>query len=183
MSSFYLKFPHWPEKHAKLHVFGAFEADFCSIIENSPPPEGIWWGSCEEVAVIRAEEPIEFPISAEKSVSISVKTFFFWDHLFSNGKSVSISDFGRKIRLNFGSVVSLFQKKPPPFPNPGYAPDLWCVIERQKRHCAVAEKLLQKMALIFLTQFIWHKTLHSWRLNLPNAHSSGVRTLPDLGSV
>ena len=51
--------------------------------------------------------------------------FFFGDHLFLGGKTVSNSDFGR-IRLNllwkqwkFGSrsltVVSLFQKSPPPF--------------------------------------------------------------------
>ena len=32
--------------------------------------------SCEGVAVIRAEEPFEFAISAEKAVSISVKAFF-----------------------------------------------------------------------------------------------------------
>ena len=29
--------PHWPEKYAKSHVFSAFEADFCSKNENSPP--------------------------------------------------------------------------------------------------------------------------------------------------
>ena len=33
--------PHWPEKHAKSHVFGAFENKFCSKNENSPP-QGIW---------------------------------------------------------------------------------------------------------------------------------------------
>ena len=29
--------PHWPEKYAKYHVFRAFEANFCSKNENSPP--------------------------------------------------------------------------------------------------------------------------------------------------
>ena len=66
-------------------------------------------------------QTIKFEITAEKSVSISVKTFFFEDHLILGGKkfeleisaekSVSISvktvflfrrsaDFGRKKRLN-----------------------------------------------------------------------------------
>ena len=101
---------------------------------KTAPPEGIWCRSCKGFVVIRPEEPFEFPISAEKSVSISVKTFFFWRS----------PVFGRKIRLNFqfwpknpsqfrinrlnliqeqwkfGSrsltVVSLFQKSPrPPF--------------------------------------------------------------------
>ena len=35
--------PHWPEKYAKSHVFSAFEADFCSRNENSPPPKEIFW--------------------------------------------------------------------------------------------------------------------------------------------
>ena len=68
--------PHWSEKYAKSHVFGAFEADFCSKYENSPlPPKGFGCRSCEGVAVSRPEEPCEFPISAEKSVSISDKPF------------------------------------------------------------------------------------------------------------
>ena len=29
--------PHWPEKCAKSHVFGAFEAEFCYKNENSTP--------------------------------------------------------------------------------------------------------------------------------------------------
>ena len=41
----------------------------------------------------------EFPISAGKTLAISVKTFFFWDHLFSVGKTAWIPDFGRKIPL------------------------------------------------------------------------------------
>ena len=92
--------------------------------ENSPP------------------KTFEFPNLAEKSVSISVKTFFFffWRP----------PDFGLKKRLNFRAfrdipsqfsdkpcetdsrtmkiwvkVVSTFltlsKKSPPPFPNPGYA--------------------------------------------------------------
>ena len=90
--------------------------------------------------MIRLEEPFEFRISAEKFVSISVKTFFFF---------LRSPVFGRKNHLNFGfrpknpsqfrinrlnliqeqwkfgsrllTVVSLFQNSPPLFRNPGYA--------------------------------------------------------------
>ena len=78
-----------------------------------------------------AQKTFEFPISAEKSLSILVKTFFFFflrppdfgrknhsqfrwrpffflffffffgDHLSLGAKNVRISDFGRKITLNF----------------------------------------------------------------------------------
>ena len=53
---------------------------------KAAPPKGFGSGSCEGVAVIRPEEPFEFVISAGKSVSVSMKTFFFGDHLFLGGK-------------------------------------------------------------------------------------------------
>ena len=80
-------------------------------MKTAPPSKGFGRRSCEGVALIRPEEQFEFPISAEKSVSISVEItcflfflsiFFFGDHLFSGGRTVRISDFGRKFRLNFG---------------------------------------------------------------------------------
>ena len=52
--------------------------------------------------------------SGEKSVSILVKTFFFFffflfgDHLNLGEKNVWISDFGRKISLNFGEDLFFF---------------------------------------------------------------------------
>ena len=66
-----------------------------------------------------AEKTFEFPISAKKSLSISVKTFvFFGDHLILGGKNVRISDFGPKITLNFGEDIRIFEglclKSPPP---------------------------------------------------------------------
>ena len=59
--------PHWLVKYAKSHVFGAFEADFLWKIKNSPPHR-------------KTASPLtfEFPNLAEKSVSILVKTFFFF---------------------------------------------------------------------------------------------------------
>ena len=60
--------PHWPEKYAKLHVFSAFDAYFCS--KNDPPLKGFRSRSCEGVAVSRPEEAFEFVNSAEKSVSL-----------------------------------------------------------------------------------------------------------------
>ena len=74
--------PHWLVKYAKSHVFGAFKADFWWKIENSPPPKEIGCRSCEVHVVILPEKAFKFPISAEKAVSILVKTFFlttcFW---------------------------------------------------------------------------------------------------------
>ena len=43
-----------------------------------------------EITCFRPEKPLEFPISAAKSLAISVKTFFFWRS----------PDLGRKNRLN-----------------------------------------------------------------------------------
>ena len=44
--------------------------------------------------------------------------FFFGDHLILGGKNVWISDFGRKITLNFGEDIQIFEvlclKSPPP---------------------------------------------------------------------
>ena len=63
--------------------------------------------------------------SAEKSLLISVKTFFFFgDHLISGGKIVRISDFGPKFTRNFGEDSRIFESLgPPPIKNPGYAYD------------------------------------------------------------
>ena len=81
--------------------------------------------------MIRPAEPFEFPISPEKSLSISVKTFilfilffffFFGDHLFLGRKTVRISNFPRKIRLNFGEnlffleITCFWAEKPFEFP-------------------------------------------------------------------
>ena len=80
-------------------------------MKTATPPKEFGCRSCEVDAVIRPEKAFEFPILAEKSVSISAKTFFFsffGDHLFLDWKSVWISDFGRKIRFNFGENLFFF---------------------------------------------------------------------------
>ena len=69
-------------------------------MENSPPP-------------IQKQPPqtSEFGKLVEKSVSILVKTFFFFffgDHLNLGGKNLWISDFGRKITLNSGEDLFFF---------------------------------------------------------------------------
>ena len=97
-----------------------------------PPPKGFRCQRSEVVAVIRPEEPCEFPISAEKSVSISVKTFFFLEitciwakKLFkfpiSAEKLVSISDIpcesdsrAMKIRVKVAYSCLTLSKMPPP---------------------------------------------------------------------
>ena len=53
----------------------------------------------------------EYPIWAEKSLSKSVKTFFFFffgDHLILGGKNLLISDFGRKISLKICENLFFF---------------------------------------------------------------------------
>ena len=89
--------PHWLVKYAKSHVFCAFEADFLWKIENSPPHTKTAPPQWSELAKLD-----------EKSVSISVKTFFFGEHLILGGKNLWISDFGRKITLNFSEDLFFF---------------------------------------------------------------------------
>ena len=132
--------PHWPEKYAKWHVFSAFEADFFSKHENSLP-EGIWWPSCEGFAVIRAEEPLNFRFRPKNPSQFWWGPFFleitcFWAEKPFQFPPKNQSQFRIQFRINrlnlirkqwkFGSrsltVVSLFQKSPPSFPNPSYAP-------------------------------------------------------------
>ena len=100
----------------------------------------------------------EFPIAAEKSLSISMKTFFFFffygDHLNLSGKNVRISDFGRNITLNFGEDIRIFEGLclkspitkiflirhwfgPPPIKNPGYAYDQHSILTIQYVHSIV----------------------------------------------
>ena len=89
-----------------------------------------------------AEKTFEFPISAGKSLSISVKTFFFLffgDHLILGGKNAWISYFGRKITLNFGEDIRIFEvlclkfllSPPPKFSRSAtaYSPRLRSVIQ------------------------------------------------------
>ena len=72
---------HWPEKYAKSHFLVLLRPIFAQKMKTASPQRdlGAENRSCEGVSVIRTEEPFEFAISAGKSVSISVKTFFFSD--------------------------------------------------------------------------------------------------------
>ena len=114
---------------------------------KTAPPKEIGCRSCELDVVIRPEKAFEFPILAEKSVSISVKTSFFFFFLeitcFWAEKafkfpilaeiSVSILRINRikpcdsdsrtmKIRVKVVCSFLTFSKKPPLVSNPGYAP-------------------------------------------------------------
>ena len=64
-----------------------FRPIFGEKLKTATPKE-IGCQSCEVDVVIRCEKAFEFLILAEKSDSISVKTFFFGDHLFLGGKNV-----------------------------------------------------------------------------------------------
>ena len=114
-------------------------------MNTAPPPKKIGCRSCEVDVVIRPEKAFEFPILAEKPVSISWRLFFleitcFWaEKAFEfpvlNEISVSIlrrnrpkSDKPRDSDSRTMKVVCSFltlSKKPPPFSNPGYAPEHW----------------------------------------------------------
>ena len=101
---------------------------------KTAPPKGFWCQSWEGVAVIRPEEPFELPISPEKSLSLSVKTFFFleitciwaekaFEFPISAEKYVSILDKpfesdsrAMKIRVKVAySCLTLSKKSPPLF--------------------------------------------------------------------
>ena len=153
--------PTWLVKYAKSHVFGALEADFLWKIENSPPIGKqpplkrlnfrIWpknqsqfrWRPLFflETTWFWAEKTFEFRISAEKSDSISAKTFFFFleTTCFWADKTFEFPSFPRNFVWICGQTVwnwfknnensgqgrlhfSHSFKIAPPFPNPGYAP-------------------------------------------------------------
>ena len=84
--------PHWREKYAKYHVFSAFETDFCSKNENSPPPMGIGMRTCEGLAVIWTKSKVKTGV-------------FFW----------TSPEGGQKNRLNLGEDLFfvLFWRTPP----------------------------------------------------------------------
>ena len=101
--------------------FGLLRPIFAQKMKTAPhPPKGFGCRSCKGVALTRPEKPFEFPILAEKSVLISVKTFFY---LF-----LEITCFWaekpfecRKIRLNFGEdfffeITCHWAEKPFEFP-------------------------------------------------------------------
>ena len=71
--------------------------------------------SSEVVAAIRPEEPFKSVISAEKSDSISVKTFFFGDHLFLGKKLPQSDSRAMKIWVKVAYSCLNLPKKPPPF--------------------------------------------------------------------
>ena len=115
--------PHWLVKYAKSHVFGAFEADFLWKIENSPPH-----------GKTAPPQTFEFPDLAEKSVPISVKTFFFffettwfWAKKTLNfwafrqissqfsGKPCETDSRTMKIRVKVVFTFLILSKQPPPF--------------------------------------------------------------------
>ena len=81
---------------------------------KTAPPKRFGSRSSEVVAAIRPEELFEFVISAEKSVSISVKTFFFGDHLFLGKKPPQSDSRAMKIWVKVAYSCLNLPKKPPP---------------------------------------------------------------------
>ena len=108
----------------------------CAEKMKTAPPNEFGCQSCEEVGVNRPKKPFEFRISAEKSVSFSAKTFFFWrspvfglkkpvEFRILAKKSVSISERPcesdlrtMKIVVKVACSCLTLSKKPPPPPPP-----------------------------------------------------------------
>ena len=82
---------------------------------KTAPPKRFGSRSSKVVAAIRLEEPFEFVISAEKFYSISVKTFFFGDHLFLGEKPPQSDSRAMKIWVKVAYSCLNLLKKPPPF--------------------------------------------------------------------
>ena len=68
-------------------------------MKTAPPAKESGCRSCEEHVVIRPEKVFEYPLMAEKSVSISVKTFFLEITCFWAEKRFEFPSFN--FRLNF----------------------------------------------------------------------------------
>ena len=118
---------HWPKKYAKSHVFGAFEGDFCSKTENSPPKRDLraevvkelpWFGPKKptqfrwkpffEITCFWAEKTFEFPILAENTTQFRWRPFFLFIYFlfleitcFWAEKPLEFLDKPSQFRLNF----------------------------------------------------------------------------------
>ena len=130
--------PHWLVKYAKSHVFCAFEADFMWKMENSPPHS--------KTAPLKRQNWTKY--QSQFWWRPFIYFFFFGDHLILGGKNLWISELSETFRLNYRTIrpkliqdqwkfesrslahFSLFQNSPPPpFPNPGYAPDYFITVD------------------------------------------------------
>ena len=112
--------PHWPEKYAKSHIFSGFEADFCSKNKNSPPQRDLGAEVVKELPWFGRKNRSNLWFRPKNLSQFRWRLFFFFeDHLFLGRKTVWISNFGRKIRLNFGEdlffleITCLWAEKPP----------------------------------------------------------------------
>ena len=130
-----------------------------------------------ETTCFLAEKLSELPILAEKSDSISAKTFFFLrPPVFGRKKRLNFPFF-EKFRLNFRTNrVKLiqeqcqgrlhfshsFKKAPPPFPNPGYAPDDKYLTDLNFQTGLNVLSLLLTLFLDFLNFLLCAKILKFW---------------------
>ena len=83
--------PHWLVKYAKSHFLLLLRLIFCEKLKIAPPH----WKTAQP-------QTFKFPNLAEKSVSISVKTIFFWRP----------PHFGRKKPLTFWAFREISSDKP-----------------------------------------------------------------------
>ena len=99
----------WPEKNATYHVFSAFDADFCSKNENSPPSTGIGdqklWKTCCDMDQKTGVFFWTSPKVGQKSWLNLGENLFFGDHVILDENNDSIWS---KIDQNLGQDRLMF---------------------------------------------------------------------------
>ena len=101
-----------------------------------------------EITCFWAEKPFQFPISAEKSVSIL-------DYPFESDSKAM------KIRVQVAYSCLTLSKKPPSFPSPGYAP-AWA--KRKRSDCGKPTRLHNLRAIGWIAFLIYSVEFASWLL-------------------
>ena len=131
---------------------------------KTAPPKEIGCQNREVDVVTRPEKAIEFPILAEKSVSISVKTFFLEITWFWAKKAFEFPTFlcdsdsrTMKIRVKVVCSFLTLSKKPLPFSNLGYAPD---ITSKLSKHIRVNKNLFAWVLTVVV-----HSNLRYWQVS------------------
>ena len=97
---------------------------------------------------------------AGKTVSILVKTFFFWDHLILTEKPPQFGSRLMKIWVKFVYCCFHLSKKPPPLlRNPGYAPGIFNVLIFCHLIASEANCLMMHKSFLAITTFWLEETV------------------------
>ena len=122
--------PHWPEKYAKSHVLGAFEAEFCSKHENSIPQRDLGAEVVKELPCCGQKNAWNLRFRTKKPSQFRWQPFFFffWDHLILGGKNLWFWNYPSPFRSQFSQLSKNAPPPPPPL-NEILATRLWVTAE------------------------------------------------------